>query len=613
MSDHNEYTDNQMDDNRMNDRYGMDRDSYRTYSESDEARYSSSSFSNSGSESSDHSESYESSTNRYGSSSSMNSGSDSSDYRGSYESSFNSYGSSYTDSSSQQSASCDSNLHADNGNSYQYGSTYGSYSESERSNAFSSDSGSTSGGGSGASGKNHYNKKKHDDKTPRKGGLFRRAAAIAMAAVLFGGIAGSTMVGVQYAAEKAGMVSGNTVTGNVSDALVADETNPIKTSESLVSNNNSGTSGGNSIMVGDVSGIVEQMLPAVVSITNSQIYESYANQYGNFGWPYFFGGSDFFGNGGGRGNGGNGSSRDDGNEEQQEVEAGSGSGILIGQNEEELLIVTNYHVIENADSLTITFIDDSTAKAAVKGTDSENDLAVVSVKKSDLSAETQKAITIATMDTNDDCKVGQGVVAIGNALGYGQSVTVGYISALNRAVQSSDGSSRNLLQTDAAINPGNSGGALINLRGEVIGINSAKYSSTDVEGMGFAIPVSAVKDIINDLMNKKTKIEVEAEKRGYLGIKGVTVDAASAKTYDMPEGVYVHTVMDGGAASKSDLKAKDIITKMDGEKISSMEDITEELKYHSIGDTVVLTVYRLNGSEYESVDVSVTLAAQVTE
>lgn len=249
----------------------------------------------------------------------------------------------------------------------------------------------------------------------------------------------------------------------------------------------------------------------------------------------------------------------------------------------------------------------------MKGTDSENDLAVVSVKKSDLSAETQKAITIATMDTNDDCKVGQGVVAIGNALGYGQSVTVGYISALNRAVKSSDGGSRNLLQTDAAINPGNSGGALLNLRGEVIGINSAKYSSTDVEGMGFAIPVSAVKDIIKDLMNKETKAEVTKEQRGYLGIKGVTVDAASAKSYDMPEGVYVHTIMDGGGASKSDLKAKDIITKMDDDKISSMEDITEALKYHAIGDTVVLTVYRLNGSEYESVEVSVTLAAQVTE
>ena len=475
----------------------------------------------------------------------------------------NGYENMYGSSNSTSNSSADS---AGNGNSYTYGdSIYGT------SSGYTS-SGSSS-GGAGSSGGNGREKKKHS-------GLLKKAAALALSAVLFGGIAGSAMVGVQYAAQKAGIVSEKS--GNAS----------IKVAESVT-----GTSKGNGTLP-DVSAVVEQVLPSVVSITNTQIYESYRNQFS--GWPFFFGYEYDYG----------GSAQEG---EKQEIEAGSGSGIIIGQNDSELLIVTNYHVIEGADSLTIRFADESTAKAAVKGTDADNDLAVVSVTLSDLNEETQSKISIATMDTSDNCKVGQGVIAIGNALGYGQSITVGYISALDRAVATSDGSSRNLLQTDAAINPGNSGGALVNEKGEVIGINSAKYSSTDVEGMGFAIPISKVYDIIDNLMNQKTKIEVAEEQRGYLGIKVKTVSDTDAQSYNMPKGVYVYEIMENGAASKSDLKARDIITKLNGSSVLTQDALTEGLKYYAVGETVTLTVSRLENGEYVSYDIEVVLAKQVNQ
>lgn len=501
-------------------------------------------------------------------------------------------GSSYTESNDKSSYSGSS---AD-GNSYSYGSYYngsGSTFESGSREMTGSDTagaggGSNGGGGNGGNGgTGHGHSGKSNGKgSGKKGGLIRKAAAIALSAVLFGGVAGSAMVGVQYAAQRAGIVA---------ESSKETQGTTIKVAEST--NTSSGDSSSQTV-IGDVSGIVEKVIPSVVAITNSQIYEDYRNQYG--GWPYWFG----YGYGPG--------SNSDENS-QQEIEAGSGSGIIIGQNDDELLIVTNYHVIEDADSLTITFNDESTAKASVKGTDSDNDLAVVAVPLSDLEEDTKNAIAIATMDTADDCKVGQGVIAIGNALGYGQSITVGYISALNRAVQSSDGTSRELLQTDAAINPGNSGGALVNTRGEIIGINSAKYSDTDVEGMGFAIPISAVYDIIDDLMNQTTKVEVNKDQRGYLGIECASVDPTSAQTYNMPQGAYVYSILEGGAASKSELQARDIITKLNGTKITTKEDLMEELKYYSVGDTVTLTVSRANGTEYESLEIEVTLAKQANQ
>lgn len=492
----------------------------------------------------------------------------------------------YTDSTSSESS--------DNGNSYSYGSYYSaSGSDSSYNNGYGSasdvsgDAGSsTSGAGHGGNGYGHGGKAgKQGPKGGRK--FIKKAAAIALSAVLFGGVAGSAMVGVQYAAQKAGIVA---------DTKSESQSTSIKIAEST--GNSSGNTSGSTSNLGDLSGVVEKVMPSIVAITNSQIYENYQRG----AWP-----SWFYGYGYGYGSGEN---SDDNS--QQEVEAGSGSGIIIGQNDKELLIVTNYHVIENADSLTITFNDEATAKASVKGTDSDKDLAVVAVSLEDLKEDTKNAIAIATMDTSDNCKVGQCVIAIGNALGVGQSATVGYISAVNRTVQTSDSSSENLLQTDAAINPGNSGGALINMDGEIIGINSAKYSDTDVEGMGFAIPISAVYDIIDDLMNQKTKMEVSEDQKGYLGIECQSVDSVSAKTYSMPQGVYVVSVLDGGAASKSDLQNRDIITKLNGTKITTKEDLIEELKYYAVGDTVTLTVSRANGSEYKSMEIEVTLEKQVS-
>ena len=466
------------------------------------------------------------------------------------------------------------------GNSYSYGGYYessGSSSGSQGSGASDSSSGA---GGSGFHNGSGSGKKPGEKKPKKRGGIFHRAVAIAMSAVLFGGVAGSVMVGVQYAAQKTGIVAeSNQETQGQTPVKIAESTNASSSNSSDSSQT-------------DVSDVVDKVLPSVVSITNSQLYENYAQQYGRYFW---------FGNyGSGSQNG-----------QQEEIEAGSGSGIIIGQNDSELLIVTNYHVIEDADSLTITFTDEATAKASVKGTDSDNDLAVVAVPLSDLKDETKNAIAIATLDSSDNCKVGQRVIAIGNALGYGQSVTVGYISALNRAVKTSDGASTNLLQTDAAINPGNSGGALVNSNGDIIGINSAKYSDTDVEGMGFAIPISAVHDIIDDLMNQETKMEVAEDQRGYLGINCSSVDSSYSQMYNMPEGVYVSTILDGGAASKSELQERDIITKINGATVNTAAELTEQLKYYAIGDKVTLTVSRLNGTEYESMQIEVTLAKQV--
>ena len=221
--------------------------------------------------------------------------------------------------------------------------------------------------------------------------------------------------------------------------------------------------------------------------------------------------------------------------------------------------------------------------ATIKGTDSESDLAVIAVSLSAIDSDTMGKVKVATLGDSDALKVGEGVIAIGNALGYGQSVTVGYVSALDREVRTQTEVSRNLLQTDAAINPGNSGGALLNMRGEVIGINAAKYSSTEVEGMGYAIPISKAQDIINDLMNRKTRTEVEESKRGYLGIQGTNVDDMTAAMYGMPRGIYVYKIVEGGAAASSGLREKDIITKFDKQTVRSMADLQEMLTYYEGG------------------------------
>ena len=284
----------------------------------------------------------------------------------------------------------------------------------------------------------------------------------------------------------------------------------------------------------------------------------------------------------------------------------SGSGIIVGQNDTELLIVTNNHVIEDSTSLQVTFIDESTVDAAVKGTDSESDLAVIAVPLDSISADTKSQIKAATMGDSDSLKMGQGVIAIGNALGLGQSVTVGHVSALNREINV-DGLTKTVIQTDAAINPGNSGGALLNAQGELIGINEAKYASTDVEGVGYAIPISLVKDTIENLMNKTTKVELPEEEQGYLGIQIQNINSATSQMYGMPEGVYVYKITENSAAANSDLREKDIITKFDGETVHSYADLTELLTYYKAGSTVTLTVQRLENGEYTEKEVEITL------
>ncbi len=295
----------------------------------------------------------------------------------------------------------------------------------------------------------------------------------------------------------------------------------------------------------------------------------------------------------------------------------SGSGVIVGSNDEELLIATNNHVITDAESLEITFADDTKADAVVKGKSSEMDLAVVAVKLSDLDEDTMDSIKIATLGDSTAVKVGEPAIAIGNALGYGQSVTFGVISALDREVTvqtdstygfgNSETITSKLIQTDAAINPGNSGGALFNINGEVIGINSVKYASSEVEGMGYAIPITAAQPILDELMNRKTKEKVDESKSAYMGIVGAEVTSDAQSIYGMPKGAYVVSVEEDSAAEKAGIKKGDIIVKFDDTTIASFEDLQEELQYYASGDAVDLVVARSDSGEYVEQTLHITL------
>ncbi len=291
----------------------------------------------------------------------------------------------------------------------------------------------------------------------------------------------------------------------------------------------------------------------------------------------------------------------------------TGSGIIVAETDTELLIVTNNHVVKDADSLSVQFINEETADAAIKGTDASNDLAVIAVKTEDMSQETKDAITIATLGDSEALTIGEPAIAIGNALGYGQSVTVGYISALNRQIEMDDNYTNTFIQTDAAINPGNSGGALVNIKGEVIGINSNKIGGDTVEGMGFAIPVSRALPIIEDLMNQTTKYTVAEDKQGTLGISGRDVTSDIAAAYGMPQGVYIAKFVEGGAAEKTDLHVGDIITAIGGSSVSSMMELKKQLTYYEAGSSVTVTVSRQNEKgEYVSMDIDVTLGTRAS-
>jgi serine protease Do len=418
------------------------------------------------------------------------------------------------------------------------------------------------------------------------GSILKKVILIIAGGILFGLIAGVVMIGVNVAASgmieniyttvmAAGAAAGNQAAENPAPEP---EIQPLPEETQGSRAESSSPAAG---LVTDVSNIVDRAMPSVVAITSTAVYQT-----NNYGYGWFFGGGS----------------------QTYEVPS-SGSGIIIGENDTELLIVTNNHVVKSANSLKVTFINDEVVDAAIKGTDSETDLAIIAVPLESIPAETKSKIAIAVLGNSDELKVGQGVVAIGNALGYGQSVTVGYVSALNRQVKTSEGETRTLLQTDAAINPGNSGGALLNMKGEVIGINAAKYSSTDVEGIGYAIPVSGVEDILGGLMQQRTRKDVEESKRGYLGIQGTTVDQESMKSFGMPQGIFVYKILENGAAAGTELREKDIITRIDGQRVRNMTELQTVLASYEMGEQVELTVETQESGVYKEHTVTITLAA----
>ena len=400
----------------------------------------------------------------------------------------------------------------------------------------------------------------------------KKIGAVALSAVLFGGVAGGVFTGVTYA------------TGATAKAqsTQTDSSKQETTKTTLQTTTSSGSTGSSaSAQSLDVSSIAKNAMPSIVAITNKSVQEVQ---------DYF----SMFSRGSGT--------------QEQEVES-QGSGIIIGQNDSELLIATNNHVVEDADTLSVCFVDDQAYEATVKGTDADNDLAVIAVKLSDISDDTMSQIKIAEIGDSDQLQVGEQVVAIGNALGYGQSVTTGIVSAVNRQLEDSD-SENGFIQTDAAINPGNSGGALLNMQGQVIGINSAKLASTEVEGMGYAIPITSASPIIADLMERQTRTKVAEDEVGYIGISLREVTSQISQMYNMPEGIYVVSVEEGSAAANAGIMKGDIITKFDGSSISSYSDLQKTLQYYAVGDSVTVTVQRPQNGEYVSIELNLTLGSR---
>ena len=446
-------------------------------------------------------------------------------------------------------------------------------------------------------------KKPHKPKTAHgggNGGFGKKAATAVALAVIFGLVAGAVFQGVNIAADKyRDNNSSSTQIGKTETVTGTEESTDGSSTESSVK----------SIVAesGTVAGVAQATMFSIVAITSVSVQEI----------PSFFG----YGT-------------------RQYQSAGSGSGIIVGENDSELLIATNNHVVSGATTLTVCFaggdvvgaeeetqamasgdsITDSSdssvdvnnaVSAKIKGTDEENDLAVIAVEKSDIPEETMKEIKIAQMGSSDDLVVGEQVVAIGNALGYGQSVTSGWVSALNRTISTEDGDTSGLIQTDAAINPGNSGGALLNMKGEVIGINAAKYADSQVEGMGYAIPISKAEPILEELMNRETRDKIEdTSKVGYMGIKAADLTTEAIQMYNMPAGAFLTEVTPGGAADKAGIKKGDIVVKLDGQKVSGKNDLVDKLQYYESGETVEVVIARANNGEYKEETVEVTLGSK---
>lgn len=416
-------------------------------------------------------------------------------------------------------------------------------------------------------------KKQPGKRNGNRGRWAKKIGAVALSAVLFGGVAGGVFTGVTYA-------TGATAKAQSTQTDSSKQETTKTTLQTTTSSGSTGSSASGQSL--DVSSIAKNAMPSIVAITNKSVQEVQ---------DYF----SMFSRGSGT--------------QEQEVES-QGSGIIIGQNDSELLIATNNHVVEDADTLSVCFVDDQAYEATVKGTDADNDLAVIAVKLSDISDDTMSQIKIAEIGDSDQLQVGEQVVAIGNALGYGQSVTTGIVSAVNRQLEDSD-SENGFIQTDAAINPGNSGGALLNSNGEVIGINTAKVATDSVEGMGYAIPISDASDTIQNLMNQETKTKVSEAEQGYLGIQGVDVSDESAKMYNMPTGVYISDVVKNGGAQQAGLTKGSVITGLEGTTISDMNSLKEQLQYYRVGDKVKVTVQVPgNNGEYTEKTVEVTLGSK---
>lgn len=423
---------------------------------------------------------------------------------------------------------------------------------------------------------------------------FGKKAATAVAlAVIFGLVAGVVFQGVNIAADKYRGNDSSTTIGKTETVTGTEDSTDSSSADSAVKDivAESGT----------VAGVAQATMSSIVAITSVSVQEI----------PSFFG----YGT-------------------RQYQSAGSGSGIIVGENDSELLIATNNHVVSGATTLTVCFAGsdvvgaeeetqamasssdgdadvDNAVSAKIKGTDEENDLAVVAVEKSDIPDETMEEIKIAQMGSSDDLVVGEQVVAIGNALGYGQSVTSGWISALNRSISTEDGEASGLIQTDAAINPGNSGGALLNMNGEVIGINAAKYADSQVEGMGYAIPISKAEPILEELMNRETRDKVEdSSKVGYMGVKAADLTTEAIQMYNMPAGAFITEVTEGGAADNAGIKKGDIIVKLDGQKVSGKDDLVDKLQYYEVGETIEVVISRANSGEYKEQTVEVTLGSK---
>lgn len=462
------------------------------------------------------------------------------------------------------------NQNAQNGGTYQNGNSWTSREQSTQNGPVT---------GQRKYGNYTYYQPQQDQNQPqdhrKPGGTGKKVIVTLGLAVLFGVVAGGIIIGSSMIANKE-IKNEQKTEYQLPTTELPQQENAAGDSNSAAGSGSDATEEVSAGTTGEytVAQVAKSCMPSVVSITNASVKTV----------------QDFFGG------------------VQQYPSESSGSGIIVGQNDSEILVATNNHVVADADTITVAFDDDAVYEAQVKGTDSDNDLAVVAVKISDMSEDTLKSIKVVSIGNSDNLEIGEQVVAIGNALGYGQSVTSGWISAVDREVTDEEGKTTGkLIQTDAAINPGNSGGALLNMQGELIGINSAKAAATEVEGMGYAIPVSVAQPILDELMNRETRYKTDEEHAGYIGVTCLNVDSTSAQTYGIPLGAFVDSVEEGGPAQTAGIQKGDVVVKFDGMTVSGSSDLVGKLEYYQAGETVEVVISRAQNGEYQEQTVSVTL------